>query len=100
MFRTKEHKDEHKPIYKIGFNAPNKPSNCPRSSEIILLCKCMYSDHKMIENTIEKEFNKNFKQRKDLGNTQTFEGDPSLMRDCILDIIYTMDNDIVPMDLG
>lgn len=100
LLRTREFKETNKPVYKIGRTDPNKPSNYPKGSELILSCKCIHSDYKIIENIIRKEFSQNFRQRKDLGGTQTFEGDLGLMRNCMLDILYRFDTDIVPMDLG
>jgi len=103
LIRTREFKESDKPIYKIGRTSQpvlNRTNSYSKGSELILTCKCLYSDSKNIENIIKREFSKFFKLRKDLGSTETFEGDVGLMRNHMLNILDRFDTDVTPMDIG
>ena len=103
MLRTREFKNSNKSIYKIGrTDQPvlNRTNTYPKGSELILTCQC--PDPKTIEDIIKKNFTQLFKLRKDLGSTETFEGDMITMRNCILEIIlnYNSSDGVIPMDLS
>lgn len=105
MIRTREFLNAGKSVYKIGrTDQPvlNRTNTYPKGSELVLTCQCIHNNPRYIENIIKKIFTEKFMLRKDLGSTETFEGDISNMRNCMLEIIhaYDVDTGVCPMDIG